>query len=164
MGQPDEATLFAATLLLGELLGHLLEIDWRRSHIEAIRIREKLAYQQRQQEKELAKVLTMLFPEGSAIAAGVIAELVPPDLLAAGLNFEEFAFDRCIGEGAFSRVYGATYRGEPVAVKQLSRDRAALDVVRGFDVPHLTAASDCEFSPHHHATSLGRFVAARDHV
>ena len=78
-------------------------------------------------------MLEMLFPEGSAIATACIAEHVPPDVLSAALRFDQLSFDCCIGEGAFSRVYGATYCGEPVAVKQLSRDRAELDVVHFID-------------------------------
>ena len=54
-------------------------------------------------------------------------------MIEAGLDFDEFAFEKSIGEGSFSRVYAATYRGVAVAVKQLTRDRAELDVVRFVD-------------------------------
>lgn len=58
---------------------------------------------------------------GTAAAAGVIA---PPDMPT--IPYESLTFERTrrgdrleIGRGAFSSVYAATYRGEPVAVKVL---------------------------------------------
>ena len=58
---------------------------------------------------------------------------MPPEVIEAGLDFDEFAFEKSIGEGSFSRVYAATYRGEALAVKQLTRDLAAADVARFID-------------------------------
>ena len=131
LGQPDEGLLLAAAMALGELLG-MLELDrhhvYSELHRQAVEMR-RLREQEELQAKKRAKVLKMLFPEGSAIAAGVVAELVPPEMIAEGLSFDALSFEKCIGEGAFSRVYGATFEGRAVAVKQLSRDRASLDVV-----------------------------------
>ena len=41
-----------------------------------------------------------------------------------------YRIERCLGNGAFSRVYGGTYQGMRVAVKQLTRDLITMDVIR----------------------------------
>ena len=51
----------------------------------------------------------------------------------AGIDFDELVFEKCLGEGAFSRVYAATFQDRAVAVKQFRLDLAEADVVRFID-------------------------------
>ena len=81
--------VIAAALLFGELVGHGLQVDSRWAQVEQQRLKaeEELRAQERE---ERTKMLEMLFPAGSELAAGVVAKLVPPELMSSGLTFDEF--------------------------------------------------------------------------
>ena len=81
----NEAVLLFASLLLSELLGHTLEETlW---HLETEVHHVSALVQQTAQQH--STVLRMLFPQGSAVAAGVLRDLVPPEACAAGIPFDE---------------------------------------------------------------------------
>ena len=54
-------------------------------------------------------------------------------MLAERTPARQLLFEKCLGEGAFSRVYAATHQGKQLAIKQLTRDLAAADVARFID-------------------------------
>ena len=165
--------------LLGELIGHVIEDASSHMAAEARRVSER-GQQAAKQHTALVEVVRMLFPQGSAVAAGLVVDLVKPEMIAgetgkesnrqttrrcvqrrtsahaieclashifshlltsfelalvmtAGIDFNELIFEKCLGEGAFSRVYAATLRDRAVAVKQLRLDLAEADVVRFID-------------------------------
>ena len=56
-------------------------------------------------------VLHMLFPQGSAVAARLVADLVPPDMIASGIPFDSLTFERCLGEGTRRPNVAAAWQG-----------------------------------------------------
>ena len=85
LDRKNEAVLLFASLLLGELLGHTLEETlW---HVETEARHVSALVQQTAQQH--STVLRMLFLQGSAVAAGLVRDLVPPEAFAAGIPFDE---------------------------------------------------------------------------
>ena len=78
LGQPDEGLIVVAAFLLGELIGHTFEINWRWEHLEARRDAkeaERLEEQRRRHEEERARVLKMLFPQVTIIVTAIVTAL-----------------------------------------------------------------------------------------
>ena len=80
-GQVEEAKLVVAALMLGELIGHVLEDAASHMAAEARRVLVR-GQQAAKRHAALVEVVRMLFPQGSLIAAGLVTDLVKPEIIA----------------------------------------------------------------------------------